>query len=82
MSKQNFLFYKIQSSNLNLDFSNILTNQIDFCFPKLYFSPFIRTKIERINKQLLFNVNRSNKAIRKLALTKATKEALLFEKSF
>ena len=42
--------YKIQSSNLNLNYPNILTNQIDFCFPKLYFSPLIRTKMEFINK--------------------------------
>ena len=49
MSNPNFLFYKLQSSNLNLDY----TSQIDFCFPKLCFSPLIRTKIECINKQLL-----------------------------
>ena len=61
MSNQHFSFSKIQANNLNLDYSNVLTNQIDFCFPKLYFSPLIRTKIECINKQLLVYINWPNK---------------------
>ena len=35
---------------MNLDYLNKLANQIDLCFPKLYFSPSIQTKIERIEK--------------------------------
>ena len=63
MSSQKFLFCKIQSNNLNLDYPNILTNQLDFCFPKLYFSSLIRTKAECINKHPLINVNWPNKAM-------------------
>ena len=77
MSNPNFSFYKLQSNNLNLDYTNILTSQIDFCFPKLRFSPLIRTKIECINKQLLVDVNWPNKAIWKSTLKK---DILLFEK--
>ena len=73
--------YKIQSNNWNLDYPNILTNQIDFRFPKLHFRPLIRSKIEYINKQLLVDVNWSNKAIWKSALNKGTTYVLLFEKS-
>ena len=36
-----FSFYEIQSSNLNLNYPNILTNQIDFCFPQLHSCPSI-----------------------------------------
>ena len=56
MSSQNFLFYKIQSNNLNLDYPNILTNPTDFCFPKLYFSLLIRTKTNGIKTQPLIDV--------------------------
>ena len=52
-----FFLYKIQFNNLNLDYPNILTNQIDFCFPKLYFGSLIRTKTECINKQPFIDVN-------------------------
>ena len=38
------------------DYSNVLTSQIDFCFPKLCFAPFIRTQIEYFNKQLLIDI--------------------------
>ena len=82
MSNPHFSFYKIQSNNLNHGYPNILTNQINFCFSKLYFSPLIRTKIEYINKQLVIDVNWPNKAFWKSALNKATKYILLFEKSF
>ena len=58
----------MQSNNLNLDYANILTNQIDFCFPKLYFNPLIWTKIGCINKLLLLDVNWRNKAIWTLVL--------------
>ena len=37
----NFSFYTMESNNLNLHYPNILTNQIDFCLPKLYFSSLI-----------------------------------------
>ena len=53
----NFFLNKIQSNNLNLDYPDILTDQIDFCFLKVYFSSLIRTKIECINKQSLININ-------------------------
>ena len=82
MSNAHFSFYKIQSSNWNLDYPNMLTNQIDFRFPKLYFSPLIRNKIECINKQLLVYVNRPSKAIWESVLNNAIKYVLLFEKSF
>ena len=82
MSNQIFLFNKIASDNLNLDYRNILTYEIDFCFPKLYFGPLIQTKGESINKQLLVNVNWPKKAIWKPALNKATKDVLLFQKLF
>ena len=68
MSNQNFLFYKIQSNNLNLDYPNILTNQTDFCFPKLCFSSLIRTKTDNINKQSLIDVTWPNKPMWKSAL--------------
>ena len=68
MSSQKNLFYKIRSNNLNLDYPDILTDQIDFCFLKVYFSSLIRTKIECIDKQPLINVNRPNKAMWKSAL--------------
>ena len=55
--------YEIQSNNLNLNYPNLLIYQIDFCFSKLYFSSLIQTKIECINKQLLFDVDWPNKAI-------------------
>ena len=57
MGREHFSFYKIESNNLNLHYPNILTNQIVLCFPKLYFSPLVQTKIECINKQLLVDVN-------------------------
>ena len=57
MGREHFSFYKIESNNLNLHYLNILTNQIVLCFPKLYFSPLVQTKIECINKQLLVDVN-------------------------
>ena len=38
-----FIFHKIPSNDLNSDYSNILTIQIDFCFVKSYFSLLIRT---------------------------------------
>ena len=82
MSDPHFSFYKIQSNNLNLDYPNILNNQIDFRFPKLYFSPLIRSKIEGINKQLLVDFNWPNKAIWKSVLNKTTNDVLLFKKSF
>ena len=66
---------------MNLDYPNILTNHIDFCFLKLYFSVLTRKKIESINKQLV-DVNWPNKAILKSALDNAAKEVLLSEKSF
>ena len=78
----NILLYKIQSNNLIFDYPNILINQIDFSFRKLYLSPLIRTKIECINKQRLVDVNWPNKAIWKSELNKATKNILLFEKLF
>ena len=74
--------YKIHSNNLIFDYPNILINQNDFSFPKLYFSPLIRTKIECINKQRLVDVNWPNKAIWKSELNKAIKNILLFEKLF
>ena len=49
ISNKHFSLYIIQSNNLILDYLNILSNQIDFCFPKLHVSPQIRTKIELIN---------------------------------
>ena len=78
MSDSHFLFNKIQFNNLNLDYPNILTKKTDFYFPKLYSSPLIGAKIECINKQLLVDINWSNKAIWKSALNKATKEILIF----
>lgn len=42
----------------------------------------MQTKIGCIDKQLLVDVNSSNKGIQKSALNKATKDAMLFEKSF
>ena len=80
MSNPQFSFCKTQSNNLNLDYPNILTNPINFCFPKLYFSPLIQAKIECISKQLLVDVNSPNKA--KLVLNKATKDALLSRNHF
>ena len=80
MSSQYFLFYKIQSNNLNLNYLNILTNQTDFCFPKLYFSSLIRTKADRINKQLLINLIGLIKPYGSLRF-KATQYVLLFERS-
>ena len=68
MSSQNFLIYEIQPNNLNLDYPNILTNQTDFCFPKLYFSSLIRNKTESINKQPLIDVTWPNKVMWKSAL--------------
>ena len=68
MSSQNFLFYKIESNNLNLDYPNILTNQTDYSFPKLYFSSLIRTETDSINKQSPIDVTWPNKAMWKSAL--------------
>ena len=81
MSNPYFSFCKKQSNNLNLNYLNNLTNQIDCCFTKLCFSPLIQTQIECINKQLLVDVSWPNKAIWKSELNKATKDVLLFEKS-
>ena len=77
MSKQHFLIHKTQSNNFSLDYPNKLTNQIDLYFQKLYFSPLIRMKIECIDKQLLVDVNYSNKAIWKSTLNKASKYAFV-----
>ena len=75
------IFYKIRFNNY-FNYPNILTNQTDFCFPKLYFSLSVPTKIVCINKQLLVDVIWPNKTICKSSLNKATKDVLLFEKSF
>ena len=40
-----FLLCKIPSTNFNSDSSNVLTIQIDFYFPKLYFS-LLKPKLE------------------------------------
>ena len=80
MSMKHFSFHKIKSNNLNLGYLNKLTNQIDLCFPKLYFSPSIRAKIECIEKELLVHLNWSNKAIWKSALNRATKDVFVIWK--
>ena len=80
MSKQHFSFYKIESNNLNLDYLIKLSNEIDLCFLKLYFSPSIRAKIECIEKELLVDLNWSNKAIWKSALNRATKDVFVLWK--
>ena len=49
-------------NSLSFNYSNDLAIQIDFCFPKLYFSLLIRTQTE-----LLVEVNCLNKTIGKLA---------------
>ena len=74
MTNTHFSFYKKHSNNLNLNYPNILTNQTDFCFPKLYLSALIRTKIECMNKQLLNDVNWPNEAIWKSLLNKVTND--------
>ena len=63
-------------STLNMLPNNVAI-QIYFCFPMLYLSPSIRTKIECNNKQLLVDVNWINKAIWKSAFSKAMKDVLL-----
>ena len=70
MNNPKLWFYRMQSNNLNLDYLNVLTNQIDFCFSKLYLSTLIRTKIECITKQLLVDINWPSKAIFNSALIK------------
>ena len=50
MSNSYISLCKIPSHNLNSVYSNFLTNEIDFCFPKLYSSQLIRTQIEYVNK--------------------------------
>ena len=83
----------ISSASINLgkfffawaiQFESWLSEYLDQrnCFPTLYFSALIRTKIEYINKQLLLDVNWPNKGIWKSALSKAIKYVLLFEKPF
>ena len=68
ISSRNFLFYKIPSNNLNFHYPNILTNQTDFCFLKLYFSLLNRTKTDSIKKQPLIDVTWPKKAMWKSAL--------------
>ena len=51
------------SNNLNSSFSNILTLEIYFYFPKLYSSPLMQTQLEWIIKQLLLDFNWLKKAI-------------------
>ena len=82
LNKQQFSVYEIHFNNLDLGCPIIFINQIDFCFLKLYFGPLIRTIIEYINEQLLVDVYWPNKVIWKSALNKATKDVLIFEKSF
>ena len=59
-----------------------MTSQVDFGFPKLSFSSVMRTKTKRIHRQLMVDVNWPNKGIQKSVLNKATRDGLLFEKSF
>ena len=80
MNNQKFSFYKLQSNNSNLDYWNIFTNQIDFCFSKLSSGQLIRTNVECVNKQVLIEINWPSKAVSKSALNKATKEVLMIEK--
>lgn len=58
-----YSFCKILSNNLNPSFSNISSDQIDFCFSGLYFGLLTQTKVESINKQLLVEVSFLNKAV-------------------
>ena len=65
---------------MNLDYPNKLNNQIDLYFPKLNFSLSIRTKIECIDKELLVDVDSTNKAIWKSALNRTTKDVFVIRK--
>ena len=53
-----FFMKKMPSNNFNFhsDYSNVLTIQIDICFPNLYFSSIIRAQIDHINKQILIDI--------------------------
>ena len=53
----------MSSIKFNSDNSNILTIQTDFSFLKQNFSSLVQTQEERINKQILVDVNYFNKAI-------------------
>ena len=65
---------------MNLDYPNKLNNQIDLCFPKLNFSLSIRTKIGCIDKELLVDVDSTNKAIWKSALNRTTKDVFVIRR--
>lgn len=49
VSHLHFSLRKIRSNDLNSICLNVLTSQIDFCFPKLYFSWLIQIQVECIN---------------------------------
>lgn len=74
MSSEHFSFYEIEYNNFNLDYPNILTNQIVLRFLNLYFSPLVQTKIECFNKQLLVDINWLNKDILKSVLGKVIRD--------